>query len=72
MCGGKLEGGTKVGVYLSSSPKILPQIKKIIPKPLFFLKIYPYPLCLSKIIYPQSFKKRTIYPLSLVFIDTLS
>ena len=31
-------GGTQGGIYKSSNPKILPQIKKFIPKQLFFWK----------------------------------
>ena len=43
-----IKGGTQGGVYLSSSPKIFPQIKKFIPKPLFFWKFIPIPYACQK------------------------
>ena len=68
---GTISGVPKGGSIYPQALKFCPKWKILSTSP-YFLKIYPHPLCLTKIINPQSFKKWTIYPLSLAFVDKLS
>lgn len=57
--------------YVSNREDWINLIINLYPIP-YFLKIHPYLLCSSKVIYTQAFKKRTICSQSFASVDKLS